>query len=152
MSIGWRDLFEEAFALMAADLRAARLDLGITLTGAAERAGLDHGRYRSLERNSGTRGADDLDLMVSAARGLGLEEVRFSYVEEVQRYMKLDLTTARNRIVFVDTLRLDARDLKRESVFVSPYRVLTLVERIGASKTLASRQLVDKQLGYHLRL
>ena len=72
--------------------------------------------------------------------------MRFSYVDELQQYIKVDICTDGPLTIFVDTFRLDFRDLKKQGVFVSPYHVLDLVERIGFDKTLASRQPVDKQL------
>ena len=140
------DLFGEAFPLMAEDLRAASAGLGVTSTVAAERAEFDLALYRALEEGSVVRNVDNVGLMVSAARCLGLEEMRFSYVDEIQQYIKVDLSADGPLTIFVDTLRLDARDLKKQSVFVSPSYVLALVERIGFDKTLVSRQLVDKQL------
>ena len=144
--IGLDDLLEEAFRLMAEDLRAARVGLGITSTVAAERADIDPALYRALEEGNVVRNADNADLMVSAAQCLGREEVRFSFVDEVQQYMKIDLSTDGPLTIFVDTLRLDIRDLKEQAMFASPSRVLALVERIGSYRTFASRRPVDKQL------
>ena len=47
-----RDLLDEAFPLMAEDLRSVRLGLRITSTTAAERAGLDLAVYRALEEGN----------------------------------------------------------------------------------------------------
>ncbi len=146
MPIGWHDLIDKAFPLMAEDLRAARVGLGITSTVAAECAELDPALYRALEEGSAVRNADNVGSMMSAFRCLGLEEVRFSYVDDMQQYIKVDLSTDGSPIIFVDTLRLDVRDLKEQSVFVSPYHALALVERFGLNETLDSRQPVDKQL------
>ena len=85
--------------------------------------------------------------MVSAAKCLGLEELRFSYVCEIQQqYMKVDLSADGPLVIFLDRLRFDVRELKEQSVWISPSRVLDLVERIGFNRTLASVQPVDKQL------
>ena len=144
--IGLHDLAEEAFPLIAEDLRAARVGLGITSTVAAECAELDPTLYLALEEGSVVRNADNVGLIVSAAQRLGLEALRFSYVDEIQQYMKVDLSTDGRPTIFVDALRLDVSDLKEQALFVSPYRVLALVERIGFYRTFASRQPVDKQL------
>jgi len=137
---------EEAFPLIAEDLRAARIGLGLTSAVAAERAELSLTLYRALEHGSVARTTGNLGLMMSASRCLGMETVRFSYVNEVQQYMKVDLSADGPLIVFIDTWRLDIRDLKEQSAFVSPYHVLALVERIGFYETFASRQLADKLL------
>ena len=114
---------------------------------AAERAELDPALYRALEEGSAARNVENVGLMVSAAICLGLEEVRFSYVDEVQQqHMKVDLSTDRPLIIFLDRLRFDVRELKEQAVFVSPYQVLALVERIGFYETFASRHPADKQL------
>ena len=144
--IGLRDLLDEAFRLMSEDLRATRAGLGISSTVAAERAELDPDLYRSLEEGNVVINADSADLMVTAAQALGREEVRFSFVDAAQQYMKLDLSTDGPLTAFVDTLRLGIGDLKEQGVFVNPCRVLALVERIGFCRTFASRQPVDKQL------
>ena len=143
---GFGDSLEEAIPLMAEDLRAARAGLGLTSTVAAERAGLDPALYRALEEGSAARNAGDLGLMMSASRCLGMKEVRFAYVDAVQHYIKADFSTDGPPILFFDTLRLDVRELKEQSVFVSPYHALALVERTGFNETLDSRQPVDKQL------
>ena len=143
---GFGDFLEKAFPLMAEDLRAARVGLGLTSTVAAERAGLDPALYRALEEGSAARNADNLGLMMSASRCLGMKGVRFQYVDKVLHYIKVDLSTNGPPITFVDTLRLDVRELKEQSVFVSPYHALALVERTGFNETLDSRKPVDKQL------
>ena len=60
--------------------------------------------------------------------------------------MKVDLSTDGPLVVFVDTLSLDIRELKEEEMFVSPFRVLALLWRIGFDRILKSRQPADKQL------
>ena len=139
-------LIDEALPLIAKDLRSARVGLGITSATAAKLAELDPAIYSALEECTVARNVEKLGVMMSASRCLGLEAVRFSYVDEVQQYLKVDLSLDRPLTVFVDTLRLDVRDLKEQSVSVSPYHVLALVERIGFYETFASRQRVDKQL------
>ena len=131
---------------MAEDLRAAREGLGITSTVAAGRAELDLALYRALEEGCAVRNTDNVALMMSAAQRLGMKEVRVTYADEVQQYMKVDLSAEGPLTVFLDTLRLDVQGLKEQAVFVSPYHVFALVERIGFDKTFASRQPVDKQL------
>lgn len=146
MAIGLDELLEEALPLVGEDLRAARTELGISSTVAAERAKLDPDLYRALEAGDVVRNRDSVALMVSAAERLGLKAVRFSYVDEVEQYMKVDLSTGGPLTVFVDTLRLDAGELKEQSVFVSPSYVLGLVERIGFFETFASKRPEDRQL------
>ena len=144
---GLHDLFQESFPLIAEDLRAAREGLGITSSVAPERAELDPALYRALEQGSAARNVESVGLMVSAAKRLGLEEVRFSYVDEVQQqHMKVDLSTDGPLVIFLDRLRFDVRELKEQAMFVSPYEVLALVERIGFHETFASRHPADKQL------
>ena len=140
------DPFEEAVLLLAEDLRTARRGLGITSTEAAERAELDPALYCAFEESSVVRSTDNVELMLTAARRLGMKDARVTYFDEVQQYIKVDLFPEGQLTIFVDTLRLDARDLKKESVFVSPSYVLALIERLGFEKILASRQPVDKQL------
>ena len=144
--IGLHDFLDEAFPLMAEDLRAARVGLDITSTVAAECAELDPALYRALEEGNVVRNTENVAMMVSAARCMGLEELRFSYVDELQQYMKLDLSTDGPLTVFIDTLHLDVRELKEQSAFFSPYHALALVERFGFYEVLASRQLAHKQL------
>ena len=146
MPIGLHDLLEEALPLLAEDLRAAREGLGITSTEAAERAELDPALYRALEEGVADSTADNVRVLVSAAERLGLEAMRISYFDEVEQYMKGDLSKDGPLTTFVDTLRLEVGELKEQAVFVSPRHVMAVVERIGFFKTLASRQLADKQL------
>ena len=144
---GLRDFLEEMFPLMAEDLRATRVGLGMAPAVAAERAELDPDFYGALEVGSVVRNTENVALILSTARRLGMKELRCSYAAEAQQqYMKLDLSAAGPLTVFVDTLRFDARELKEQSLYISPWRVLTLVEDIDVYRTFASRQLVDKQL------
>ena len=145
--IGLQDLLDEAIPLMAEDLQAARARLGITLEVAADRAQMDPAVYLALEEGSVFSNIENVGLMMSAAKGLGLKEVRFSYVEEVQQqYMKVDLSVEGPLTIFLDTLRYDVRELKEQSLFVNPYQVLDLAERIGFYEIFESRQPADKQL------
>lgn len=145
-------LLAESFPLLAEDLRAARVGLGITSTRAAELAELDPALYLALEEGTAVGNVENVGLMVSAAKCLGLKEVRFSHLDlsylykAQQQYLKVDLSTDRPLTIFLDTLRLDVRELKEQSVFVSPSQVLALVEHLGFNKTFDSRQPVDKQL------
>ena len=145
--IGLQDLLDEAIPLMAEDLRAGRARLRITLDVAADRAEMDPAVYLALEEGSVVRNVENAGLMVSAAKGLGLEEVRVSYVEEVQQqYMKVDLSVEGPPTIFLDTLRYDVREFKEQSLFVNPYQMINLVGRIGFYETFASRHPADKQL------
>ena len=101
---------------MAEDLRVARVGFDITSTVAAERAELDPALYRALEEGNVVRNTENVALMVSAARCMGLDELRFSYVDEMQQYMKMDLFTDGPLTIFIDTLRFDVRELKEQSV------------------------------------
>ena len=144
---GLNDLLQESFPLLAEDLRAARERLGISSSVAADCAELDPAIYRALEEGTCPRDVDNVGLMVSAAQSLGLEEVRFSYVDDVQhQYIKLDLSTDGPFVIFLDRLRFDVSELKEQAVYVSPYKVLDLVEFTGFYETVASRQPADKQL------
>ena len=141
------NFLEEMLPLMAEDLRSARIGLGITPAVAAERAELDPDFYGLLEAGNVARNKENVDLMLSTAQFLGMKELRCSYAYEAQQqYMKLDLSTEGPLTLFVDTLRFDARELKEQSLFISPWRVMALVEDIDFYRTFASRQLVDKHL------
>ena len=131
---------------MGEDLLAARMELGISPRVAAERAELDPGVYCALEAGRVEGNSDGVDLVLSTAKRLGLAEVRFSYIDEVHQSMKVDLATDAPTTVFVDSLSVGVAELKSQAVFVSPHRAMSLVDRIGAQETLASRRPVDKQL------
>ena len=146
---GLHELLEESFPLIAEDLRAATVEHGITSKVAAECAGIDPALYRRLEEGSAVRSSENLGLMLSAAESLGLKEVRFSFVHEVQQQclkLELPLPTDGPLVLFLDKLRYDVQELKEQSVFVSPYQVLVLVERIGFNEAFASRKPAGKQL------
>ena len=141
------DLLDEAFPLIAEDFREARMILGITPKMAASRAGIDPALYLALEEGSLAKSRENVNVTVSVAKRLGLKEVRFCYVEEVQKqYMKVDLSADGPLTVFLDTLRHDVRELEEQSVFVNSHQVLDLVERIGFSEIFGSRKRADKQL------
>ena len=147
MPMRMQSLVKNAFPLIAEDIRAARARLGITTSVAAERAQLSPDLYRGLEEGSVVRNVENLRLMVSICQSLGLEEVRFSYFEEVQQqYLKAELTPDGPFVIFCDRLRFDVRELKAEGAFVSPHNVLALVAHTGFYETIASRRPADRQL------
>ena len=144
--IWWHDLLDEAVTLLAEALRTARAGLGITSTVVAQRVGLGPAEYGALEQGNVAMNTENVALMVSAARCMGLEELRITYIQEVQQYMKVDLSTDGLLVVFVDALRFDVPELKEQSVFVSPYQVLAHVKRFGFYETFASTQPNDKRI------
>ena len=97
---------DEAIPLIAGDIRAARAQLGITLTEAAKRARLSNDDYRALEEGRVPISQENMRLMISVAGRLGLRSVRISYSDEVRKYMKIDLST-NTLTLFVDDLDID---------------------------------------------
>ena len=143
---GLTEFLNEAFPLMAEDLRLARLGLGISLECAADRSELDLPVYRALEEGIAARNRENVGVIIVAFQALGLDVVRMSYVDEIQTYMKIDLSTEGPLVCFVDSLRLNARNLKEEGVFISPYHVLCLVEDMDFFRTFESNKISDKHL------
>ena len=140
-------LIEEAIPLIAEDLRDARAHLGLTLAGAAERAGTSANWYRMIESGLLRRTKEGFAAMISLAGHLGLESVRVSYVDEDDQYMRVG--TAGNAPLFtffVDTLDSNVAQLKEQGLFVSPHRVLDLVDHEGVGPILDSRERVDKMM------
>ena len=151
--VSWlQDIVDEAVQLIAEDLRIAREGLGISLTEAAERVKLEPWAYRALEEGRGSRDRDSLVVMLAAAARLGLQEVRVTYVEEVDQYSKLSLlgngdpVSEKRPAIFVDKLRLKVDKLKFQEVFINPFQVMEILAGYGPNETLESRQSVDKQL------
>ena len=60
---------------------------------------------------------------------MGLEELRFSYVDELQQYMKMDLSTDGPLTIFIDTLGFDVRELQ------GAVRVLQSLPCVGSRRT-----------------
>ena len=136
---------DEAIPLIAGDIRAARAQLGITLTEAAKRARLSNDDYRALEEGRVPISQENMRLMISVAGRLGLRSVRISYSDEVRKYMKIDLST-NTLTLFVDDLDIDVVQLKELQYFVRPYVVFALVKRLGRCTTFTSGKPVDKQI------
>ena len=143
---GRRDLLGEALLLMAEDLHAARLGLRVASATAAERCGLGLAVYRALEEGRIGSDPENLGIMLSASQCLGLEQVRWSYVGELGQYIKMGLSADGPLEVFVDSAEIGVGEIKEQSLFFSPHRVLALVEDLGFNRTFDSRKLVDKQL------
>ena len=133
--------------MIAEDFRAAGKRLGITSSLAASRCGIDSSLYIAFEEGSVDRNQDNLGIAASVAKRLGLEEIRISYVEDVQQqYLKLDLYADGPLTIFIDTLRHDVRELEEHSLFVNPHQVFEIVERIGFDELFRSREHADKRL------
>ena len=142
-----RQSLDEVVTLLAEDIRDARMRLGVSMTLVAEHAGLEPDVYRAIEEGRIPADETSLSGMVSAAYCLGLKDVRVSFFEEYQLFMKLDLSEEEGPLTFfVDTLHLNIKRLKKEHVWVNPSQVLTLLARDDPDKTLTSRRLIDKQL------
>ena len=143
----WMQQFsDEVATLVAEDIRDARNRLGVSVNLAAASASLEPCVYRAIEEGTHSADAMNWDGMRLAARRLGLKELRLSYVEDLDCYMKLDISSRGPRTTFVDTLDLDIKKLREEHVWVNPSQVLALLARYDPVKTLRSRRLVDKQL------
>ena len=138
-----QQLSDEMVTLITKDIRDARNRLGISVNVAAASASLEPCVYRAIEE--GANSADETKLWL-VARRLGLKELRVSYFEEFDCYMKWDISRRGPQTFFVDTLDLDIKKLREEYVWVNPSQVLALLARYGPNKTLRSRLLVDKQL------
>ena len=143
----WMQQFsDEVATLVAEDIRAARNRLGVSVNLAAASASLEPRVYRAIEEGTHSADAMNWERTRLAARRLGLKELRLSYVEDLDCYMKLDISGRGPRTTFVDTLGLDIKKLREEHVWVNPSQVLALLARYDPNKTLRSRRLVDKQL------
>ena len=141
-----QQLSDEMFTLVGEDIRDARISRGLSAQVVAASAKLEPCVYLAIEE--GTHPADSMwgPRMWLAARRLGLKELRSSYVEEANLYMKWDISGKGPPLLFVDKLDLEVAKLREQNVWVNPFQVLALVARCGPDQTLRSRQLVDKQL------
>lgn len=142
----WMQQFsDEVATLVAEDIRAARISLGVSVNLAAASASLEPRVYRAIEE--GTHPADETNWsrMWLVVRRLGLKELRLSYFEESDSYVKWDISKSGPATIFVDTWPWDLEKLREENVWVNPARVLALPTRYDFNKVLSSRQLADKQ-------
>ena len=137
---------EEAIPLVAGDLRKARARLGLTSTTAAMRAGISASRYRMFESGA-TRNPDEhLAEMVSVAGHLGLASVRIFYMHVIDRHIRLSTAGNDPLPIHIDTLDSSVADLREQGYFISPRRLLDLVNREGNGPMLDSRRGVDKAI------
>ena len=134
---------------MAQDLRTARGRLGITSYHASKRASLSAAYYWALEKGLVPRSEHVLRKLVSVCRHLDMESVRVAYVDEIDQYVNLDLSSnpsSGRMIPFLDTLKADVSELEEIECFLSPDTIVGFFERVGFEATLASRKPVDKQM------
>ena len=136
----------EAIPLVAEDLRDARARLGLAPARAAKRAGISASRYRMFESGRLRRTRQNFAAMIPVAERMGLESVRVSYVDFIDQYMRVDVTGNRRGTILIDTLDSSVAQLKDQSHFVSPHRLLDFVDREGVGSILDSRKHVDKQM------
>ena len=145
------ELVAEAIPLIAEDLRNARKNLGITTARAARRANISDIRYRQLEGGRVVASKEVVQSLISVARALGLEALRFSYVDETQQYMNINISEEDKFTIFVDSLTSNIAELGSMGHFVSPQNIFALVDEIGLARpihpalpsvvTLARREL-----------
>ena len=69
-----------------------------------------------------------------------------SYVDEIDQYMRVDITENGPFTIFIDTLDSDISKLKGHGHFVSPHLLLALFDQAGVSSILDSRKRIDKML------
>ena len=84
--------------------------------------------------------------MISVAEHLGLASVRMSYVDLINQYVRVS-TAGNGRLpIHIDTVESSVAELKEQSYFVSPRRMLDFVHREGIGPILDSRQHVHKAI------
>ena len=140
---------EEAIHLVAEDLKSARTRLGVTSQKAAKRAGLSIEYYRALERGLVSKSEYVLRKLVSLCRHMDLESVRFCYIDEIDQYANLDLSSdppSGRVILFLDTLKANVAELEDIRCFLSPDIIFRFFEHNGFKAQLASRKRTDKQM------
>ena len=137
---------EEAIPLMAEDISLRRMQLRITSARAAKRVGLSASRYRALEKGRSPRTQHTVDSMVSAARRLGLESVRFIYVPEIDKHISVTISERKQYTCFINSVDGRVSELMKQQYFVSPASVVGLVDRLGLQRMFDSRKPLDKQL------
>lgn len=140
------ELVAEAIPLIAEDLRNARKNLGITTARAARRANISDIRYRQLEGGRVVASKEVVQSLISVARALGLEALRFSYVDETQQYMNINISEEDKFTIFVDSLTSNIAELGSMGHFVSPQNIFALVDEIGLDSILACRNTIDKRI------
>ena len=139
-------LIADAIPIIAEDLKDARVRSGITTSRAAKKVGINVARYRRLENGRVPKYRENLDLLISAARSLGLDAVRMSYVDEIQEYMRYDLSETRRFTVFVDSLSHNVSEIKKLGYFVSPYNIFALVDNVGLNTVLECKNSIDQTI------
>lgn len=140
---------EEAIHLVAEDLKSARTRLGVTSQKAAKRAGLSATYYRALERGLAPKSVHVLRKLISVCRRLDLKSVRFSYIDEIEQYANLDLSSnpSSGRIIsFLDTMEANLAELEDIMCYLSPDIVFRFFEHNGFKALLASKKRTDKQM------
>ena len=140
------EFLEEAIPLIAEDLKEIRVRLGMTSTSAAKRAQLGVFRYRALENGRVPKTTYNVAQMISVARRLGLDSVRMSYADEIDQYMRVDLTGDGTLTIFIHTLDSDVSQLTEHGHFVSPHLFLAFVDHAGVASILDSRKRIDKMM------
>ena len=140
---------EEAIHLAAEDLKSARTRLGVTTQKAAKQAGLSIEYYRALERGLVSKSGYVLCKLISVCRRLDIESVRFSYIDEIEQYANLDMSSdlSSGRIItFLDTLEANIAELEDIECYLSPDIVFRFFEHNGFKTLLTSRKRTDKQM------
>ena len=137
---------DKVFTLAAEDIRAARNRLGISVNLAAASASLEPCVYRAIEEGTSSADETNWSRMWLIARRLGLKELRLSYFEESDSYLKWDISKSEIATIFIDTWHWDIEKLRDENVWVNPAQVLALPARHDFDNVLRSRRLANKQL------
>ena len=133
------EVADEAVPLIAADIRAVRAQLGITVFQAAKRARIGNTRYRALEDGRIPRTEHNTRVLISVATRLGLESVRLSVENEAKVCLNLDML-APCPTLFIDVVETDIRELKEFQYFVRPFVVFSFVRHIGLRRLFESRE------------
>lgn len=139
-------LIADAIPIIAEDLKDARMSLGITPAKAARKVGINTVRYRRLESGKVARNKENVARMISVARSLGMDSVRVTYVDELQKYMKIDISDKQYFSIFIDSLSSNISELKDMGHFVSPYNIFALVDEIGLDSILECKNSIDKEI------
>ncbi|MCY4530664.1 MAG: helix-turn-helix transcriptional regulator, partial [Chloroflexi bacterium] len=137
--------YRKWISVMARDMRRGRRRLGIEKSDAAERAGVSVAEYARIERGRVPKDGEGFGRMMAVARDLGVGALRLEYLRPYRTYMGVELSEDR-LVMFLERLSSDISGSRALGYYVSPYKVVNVVEDVGLGAVLEGDTAGDQAL------
>lgn len=125
---------------IARQLKMRRQKFALTQAEVAKKIGIKQSYYAKMEDGKTLLSPKQVNYMLDAARSMGIQQLKYSYINELRRHIMLDL---KNKEMFFHSHIYSVQELKEQGVFISPHKIFALADKIDLSLKLSRGDKVD---------